>query len=99
MDPLFIVGIALVAVCGTYLVHTLRVERRRRQSERALVKMLELANDAIENEIRRGPLTAIPVNSPEGRAILERIRMGCECPNCEETRRIAHAEEQKWGEQ
>ncbi|QZY52895.1 hypothetical protein [Leucobacter tenebrionis] len=91
-------SVAVVIVSGTYLVLTLRAEAQRRKRERVLAKMLELASDAMENEIRRSGRTGIAVDSPEGRAILDRIRLGCTCPNCEEERRIAHAEQQKRGE-
>ncbi|WP_336991083.1 hypothetical protein [Leucobacter sp. VD1] len=100
-------SVAVVIVSGTYLVLTLRAEARRRKRERALAEMLDLANEALEADIarvKRGTTVASGVmevdpSSPLGRELLEQIRMGCQCPNCEETRRIAHAEQQKRGEQ
>ncbi|WP_336653045.1 MULTISPECIES: hypothetical protein [unclassified Leucobacter] len=105
MDPLILTAsVAVVIVSGTYLVLTLRAEARRRKRERALAEMLELANDALTADLsrRNGPVAGmveIDPSSPLGRELLEQIRMGCECPNCEESRRIAHAEQQKRGEQ
>lgn len=100
-------SVAVVIVSGTYLVLTLRAEARRRKRERALAEMLNLANDAIEADLSRlmrgatvtSGVMGVDPNSPLGKALIEQIRMGCQCPNCEEERRIAHAEQQKRGEQ
>lgn len=93
MDPLFIVGIALVVICGTYLVLTQLAARRRRQRERAFAALLDLAADALAAELNR----SAQVKPPEGQDHPGMNRLGCECSSCEKARQ-AHEEQKRGGQ-
>lgn len=95
MDPLLV--LLAVAAIGLAVGNIIVSVRRRRARARALAEVMTLANDALEQMVARS-VRAVPVDSPEGQAILAKIRMGCPCPNCEEERRIAHAAQQQGGE-
>lgn len=102
MEPISLtLAIVALGVATTGAALTLRAERKRKAKEaardEAFTEVLKLATNVIDSAtIGRSRATAIPVNSPEGRALLDLLRGGpCSCPNCEEERRIAHAEQNR----
>ncbi|GAB2567225.1 hypothetical protein [Leucobacter ruminantium] len=114
LEAALVVGLvtatAVYAVAaGLSLTLTVRQEVRRRKRERELAKMLTEVTSVIEADLdrmkTRGPRLAgameVDPESPLGQSILDALglRGPCGCPNCEEERRIAHAEQQKRGEQ
>ncbi|WP_449278032.1 hypothetical protein [Leucobacter sp. GX24907] len=104
MDPITIAAWALLAGASVSVGLTIRGEVRRRHHDRKLTEMVELANDAITNEISRinrmRPRVEMQEVDPEselGQAIIRTLGLDgpCGCPNCGEERRIQHVEQKR----
>lgn len=92
---------ALLALGATALAILLRETRLRRKRERGLVEAIKLGTDALtaDRMRNRGFIRAGEVDpeSPLGRELIKAFGLDqpCQCPNCEEERRIQHAAERR----
>lgn len=99
MDITYWVTVYTVAAVQT--VFTLWTVRRANGRARRYKEMLDLANEALAAD--PGPRIVasgvVPVDSELGQVLSKLFEQSapCPCPNCEEERRIAHAQ-QKRGE-
>ncbi|UOQ58129.1 hypothetical protein MUN78_04585 [Leucobacter allii] len=88
--------LALIAMLGAItLLVLLFIDRlRARRRQRAMEEALQLAMDAFTASVEP---VAVRADSEAGRRLISEIRRrgSCGCPDCEEERRIAHAEQQQ----
>ncbi|PRI11917.1 hypothetical protein [Leucobacter massiliensis] len=89
-----VIGAVLAATGVTAYALSRRALRLANARMKATRGLLEQAAEALAASAGLS-VRAVPVDSPEGRALLDRLRLSCECRDCEEERRIAHAEQQR----
>lgn len=102
MDPIIWAAIGgIIVAAAAVTVRSIRSARRARRREQKFKEMLDLATEALKADLARlSPrIQAVEVDpqSPLGQQIAKMLGLDkpCQCPNCEEERRIAHAEQQK----
>lgn len=102
MDPITWAVVGGIAAAVAYVTgRSIQSARRARRREQKFKEMLDLATDALKADLARiSPrveMVEVDPESPLGQQIAKMLGLDkpCGCPNCEEERRIAHAEQQK----
>lgn len=101
-DLITVASLAVIVLAGVSLTLTIRNEVKRRQRDKTLDEALQLATDALKADQDKNRTTTVRMaeidpQSPLGKRLVETLGLDqpCGCPNCEEERRIAHANQQR----
>ncbi|MFA5606617.1 MAG: hypothetical protein WDA07_05460 [Leucobacter sp.] len=105
MSPLLVAcSIAALTLSSVAIALLIRKETRELRRMRALTEAIDLATDALNAELDKTPgqgriirAGEVDPNSPLGRELIKAFGLNepCDCPNCEEERRIKHANRQQ----